>query len=194
MADVADPRPADRGGVDGMGMSIRQCAGQAVAALSGELEMANAAGIGALVTTVAIRVPWLIVDLTGLDFTDGAGMPALEASAKQARQAGSLVLGAPGPPVLRVPDLTGVTAGVSVHSSVEEAAGIASPQRAARPVPESDARASVAGLPPARPGRQQEEWQRWTPTGSPPRLIRALTARVRTGRPRPGPARLQGSW
>lgn len=65
------------------------------------------------------------------------------------------------PPVLRVPDLTGLTTGVPVYSSVEGAAGIASPQRAARPVPESDAQAIVAGLLTVRPGRQQEEGQRW---------------------------------
>ena len=111
---------------------------------------------------MAIRVPWLIVDLAGLAFTDCAGMRALAAAAKQARQAGSgLVLAAPGPLVLRVLDLTGLLTRVLVYSSVEEAAGIASPQPATRPVPEPDARAIVAGLPIVRPGCQQEEGQRW---------------------------------
>lgn len=167
MAEVTDPLAADRGGIDGadgLGMSFCQCAGRVVVALSGELDMAGAARIGALVTTVAIGVPWLIVDLAGLEFTGCAGMRALAAAAKRARPAGGgLMLAAPGPAVLRVLGLTGVMAGVPVYSSVEEAAGIASPQRAARPVPESDARASVAGLPTVRPGRQQEEGQRWPP-------------------------------
>jgi hypothetical protein len=86
MAEVTDPLPADRGGIDGadgLGMSTRQCAGRVVVALSGE------------------------------------------------------------------PDVTGMITKVLVYSSVEEAARVASRQRAARPVPESDARAIVAGLPPS---------------------------------------------
>jgi anti-sigma B factor antagonist len=129
-----------------------------VVALSGELDVTDAARIGALLTTVAIRVPWLIVDLAGLKFTDCAGMRALAAAAKQARQAGGgLVLAAPGPLVLRMLDLTGMMTGVEVYSSVEVAAEVASRQPAARPIPEPDARAMVAGLPAVRPGRQQEE-------------------------------------
>ena len=177
MADVTDPLPAHRAGIAGMdkdsagrlqvGMSTRQCAGQVVVALSGDLDVNKEAHICALVTTVAIRVPWLIVDLAGLEFTDCAGMRALVAAAKQARQAGAdLVLAAPGPLVLRVLDLTGLLTRVLVYSSVEEAAGVASPQRAARPVPEPDERASVAGLPIVRPGRQQEEGQRWPPSAA----------------------------
>ena len=161
MADVTGPLPADRSGsdgADGLSMATRQCAGQVVVALSGELDVTDAARIGALLTTVAIRVPWLIVDLAGLTFTDCAGMRALAAAAGQARQAGGgLVLAAPGPRVLRVLDLTGLRTGVPVYSSVEEAAEVASPQRAARPVPGPDARAIVAGLPTVRPGCQQEE-------------------------------------
>jgi adenine deaminase len=88
-------------------------------------------------------------------------MRALATAAKQARQAGGgLVLAAPGSLVLRVLDLTGLMTGVPVYSSVEEAARVASPQRAARPVPVPDAQVIVAGLPPVRPGRQQEEGQR----------------------------------
>ena len=101
-----------------------------------------------LLATVAIRVPWLIVDLAGLKFTDCARMRALVAAAKQARQVGGgLVLAAPGPLMLRVLDLTGSMTGVPVYPSVEEAAGVASPQRAARPVPKPGARAIVADCP-----------------------------------------------
>lgn len=175
MADVTDPLPADPSGIDGadgpdtasslqVGMSTRQCAGQVVVVLSGDLDVTDAAQLGALLATVAVRVPWLIVDLTGLKFIDCAGMRALAAAAKQARQAGGgLVLAAPGPLVLRVLDLTGSVTGVQVYSSVEEAAGVASPQRAARPVPNRDAQAIVAGLPTVGPGRQQEEGQRCPP-------------------------------
>ena len=131
MADVIDPPPADRTGIDGasgqdagrlqVGTFTRQCAGQVVVALAGELDVADA----------------------------------------QARQAGGdLVLAAPGSLVLRVLDLTGLMTGVPVYSSVEEAARVASPQRAARPVPVPDAQVIVARLPTVRPGRRQEEGQR----------------------------------
>jgi anti-anti-sigma factor len=153
MADVTGPPPGDDGGIDGAderdtarrlraGISTRQCAGRVVVALSGELDVADAAHICALVRTVPIRAPWLIVDLAGLEFSDCAGTRALAAAAKEARQAGG---GAPG---------------VALYSSVEDAAGVASRQRAARPVPEPDASTAEAGLPTVRPERQQEEGRR----------------------------------
>jgi len=107
--------------------------------------------------------------------------------------ADGLVLAAPGPLVPRVLDLTGLMTSVRVYSSVEEAAGVASPQRAARPVPRPDEQAIVAVLPTVRPGRQQEEGS-VTPSSSPPRLTRGRIACDRTGRHLPGPGGLQGTW
>jgi hypothetical protein len=96
----------------------------------------------------------------GIGRADGDSA-ALAAAARQARKAGGgLVLAAPGAPVLRVLDLTGLMTGVAVYSSVEDPAGVASPQRTARPAPEPGAQAIVPGLPSVRPGRQQEEGQR----------------------------------
>jgi anti-anti-sigma factor len=172
MAGVTDPPPPDRMGINGadvldagrrlqVGMSTRQCGGRVVVALAGELDVTDAAHIGELLTTVAIRVPSLIVDLAALEFTDCAGMRALAAAARQARRAGGgLALAAPGPLVLRVLDLTGLMTGVPVYRSVEEAAGVASHQRVARPAAVPDAQVIVAGLPTVRPGRRQEEGQR----------------------------------
>jgi anti-sigma B factor antagonist len=171
MTDVTDPLAADRAGTGGadedpagrlqVTMSAHQCAGQMVVALSGELDVTDAAHVGALVMTVAMRVPLLIVDLAGLELTDCAGMRALAAAAGQARRAGGgLVLAAPGPQVLRVLDLTGLMTSVVVYSSVEEAAGITSPQRAAEPAQDPGMQAIVVRLPTVRPGRQQEEGQR----------------------------------
>ena len=127
----------------------------------------------------------LLADHTGIDGPDGldtasrlqvgmftrqcAGMRALPAAAKQARQAGGgRVLAAPGALVLRMLDLTGSMTGLLVYPTVEEAAGVTSPQRAARPVPKPDARALVAGLPTVRPGRRQEEGQCWPPPAAHP--------------------------
>jgi anti-anti-sigma factor len=130
-------------------------------ALSGELDATDAEGIDALITTVAVRVPWLIVDLAGLEFIDCAGMRALAAAGRQARQAGgALVLAAPQHPVLRVFGRTGLMTGVPVCATVEQAAGIASPQPAAQKLSGQDTQAHMAALPAVRPARQQEEGRR----------------------------------
>jgi anti-anti-sigma factor len=173
MADITDPFPADRARIRAqadaldtamrlrVAMSTRECAGRVVVALSGEVDAANAEGIGALITTVAARVPRLIVDLTGLKFIDCAGVRALAATARQARQAGGgLVLAAPAPLVLRMLDLTGLITDVPVCATVEAAAGVASPQPPARTLHGLEAQAHVAALPAVRPERQQEEGQR----------------------------------
>ena len=173
MEETTDPFPADRArmGVRAdaldsamrlrVAMSTRECAGQVVVALSGGLDATEAEGIGALIATVAARVPWLIVELTGLEFIDCAGVRALAAAARQARQAGGgLVLAAPAPLVLRLLDLTGLMTGVPVCATVEEAAGIALARRAARTGPGPDPQAQVAARRAVRPRRQQEEGQR----------------------------------
>jgi anti-anti-sigma factor len=111
MADITDPLPADRARIGAradaldsamrlrVAMSTRECAGQVVVALSGGLDVTEAEGIGALIATVAARVPWLIVELTGLEFIDCAGVRAL-GGGRQAGPAGGggLVLAAPAPP------------------------------------------------------------------------------------------------
>jgi anti-sigma B factor antagonist len=142
-------------------MSTRECAGQVVVALSGELDAIDAEGIGGLITTVAVRVPWLIVDLAGLEFIDCAGMRALAAADRKARQArGGLVLAAPIQPVPRMLELSGLMTGVPVCASVEQAAGIVSPQPAAQKLSGQDTQAHMAPLPAVRPERQQEEGRR----------------------------------
>jgi anti-anti-sigma factor len=172
MAETTDPFPAGRAGIgaqaDALGTamrlrvatSTRECAGRVVVALSGDVDVIDGEGVAALIATVAARVPWLIVDLTGLKFIDCAGTRALAAAARQARQAGGgLVLAAPAPPVLRICDLTGLMTGVLVCATVEEAAGITSLRTAARAVPGQDAQADVAARRDVRPKRRQEEGQ-----------------------------------
>jgi anti-anti-sigma factor len=179
------------------GMPTRQCAGQVVVARSGELDVTDAVRIGALVTTVAIRVPWRIVDLAALEFADCAGLGALAANAKQARQAGPAGRGwpgarRPGPLVLRVLDLTGLMTGVPLYSSVEEAAGVASRQRAAAYPEAQTGRLPRPGCPLSGPNASRKKGG-VTPTSSPLRLTRGLIARDRTGRQQPGPAWPQGT-
>lgn len=131
MAEVADSFRADRtmagrpGGLPDV--AARRCAGQAVVALAGELDMSGACQVVALVAAAAAGASWLIVDLTDLTFSDCAGARALTAAALRTRLAGGdLVLAAPRPAVLRLLDLTGLTTSVQVYPSVEAAAGAAS--------------------------------------------------------------------
>jgi hypothetical protein len=104
-----------------------------------------------------------MADVTDPPPADGGRIDGADGwdTAREPQQArAGLVLAAPGPPVLRVLDLTGMTTGVPLYSSVEEAAGVASRQRAARPVRRPDPSAAPAGLPTVRPERQQEEGRR----------------------------------
>ena len=83
-----------------------------------------------MIATVAARVPWLIVDLTGLKFIDCAGTRALAAAARQARQAGGgLVLAAPAPLVRRMFDLTGLMTDAAAHVAGTHGVRTAGPSR-----------------------------------------------------------------
>ena len=170
MAEITDPFPADRAGIRAqadalatamrvrVAMSTREFAGPMVVALSGEVDATNAEGTAALIATVAARVPWLILDLTGLTFIDCAGIRSLAAAARQARQAGGgLVLAAPPLVLLLIRDLIGLITDLPACATVEEAAGMASPRTAARTLPGQHAQAQVAARRAVRPERQQEE-------------------------------------
>ena len=171
MADVTDPLPADRTGIDRaggqdagrlqVGTSTCQCAGQVVVALAGELDLTDAVRIDHMVTTVAIRVPRLIVDLAALPFTDCAGMRALAAAAKQARQAGGgLVLAAPRSLVLRVLDLTGLMTGVPLFQRRRGSPGSIAASEPRGLCRYQTRRLLWPGCPLSGQDRQQEEGQR----------------------------------
>jgi anti-sigma B factor antagonist len=105
-------------------LSSRECDGRAVVALRGELDIADAASVGAALTAVAARERELIVDLAGLEFIDCSGLTALLLARKQARKAGGdLLLAAPQDQVLRVLAATRLTGVFAVHASVGQAAG-----------------------------------------------------------------------
>ena len=111
-----------------MDLGSRRCDGQVVVALHGELDIADAAVVAAALETVAEREPRIIVDLAGLEFIDCGGLAALTRGRKHARQAGGdLVLAAPRKRILRILAINGT--GLSVHASVEEAAGSAGDPR-----------------------------------------------------------------
>jgi len=105
-------------------LSTRSCDGYAVVALSGELDLADAAIVAAELTAVAAREPGIIVDLAGLEFIDSSGVAALARGRRQARQAGGdLILAAPQRRVMRVLAIVRVTEAFSVYATVDEAAG-----------------------------------------------------------------------
>ena len=105
-------------------LSSRECDGRAVVALRGELDIADAASVGAALTAVAARGQELIVDLAGLEFIDCSGLTALLLARKRARKAGGdLLLAAPQDQVLRVLAATRLTGVFAVHASVGQAAG-----------------------------------------------------------------------
>ncbi len=60
-----------------MDLSTGESDGQAVVALRGELDVADAASVAAALVAVAARAPEIIVDLAGLEFIDSSGVAAL---------------------------------------------------------------------------------------------------------------------
>ncbi len=119
-----------------MDLSTGESDGQAVVALRGELDVADAASVAAALVAVAARAPEIIVDLAGLEFIDSSGVAALVLARVQARRAGGdVLLAAPQDQVLRLLTVTRLAEVFSVHASADEAAGIARrSRRAAVPV------------------------------------------------------------
>jgi anti-sigma B factor antagonist len=106
-------------------LSTRSYDGRSVVALRGELDLVDAAAVAAALTAVAVRDPWIIVDLAGLAFIDSSGVAALVRGRRQAWQAcGDLVLAAPQQAVSRVLAVTRLTDAFCVYATVEEAAGV----------------------------------------------------------------------
>ncbi len=109
-----------------MDLSTRESDGQAVVALRGELEVADAASVAAALVAVAARARVVIIDLACLEFIDSSGMAALVLARLQARRAGGdLLLAAPQGQVLRVLAVIRLAEVFSVHASVHEAASSA---------------------------------------------------------------------
>jgi anti-sigma B factor antagonist len=107
-------------------LSTRECDGQVVVVLRGELDVAEAAKVAASLAAVAARGRNLIVDLEGLEFIDSSGLAALVRARRHARRAGfDLLLAAPQHQVLRMLAITRLIDVFAVHACVDEAARIA---------------------------------------------------------------------
>ncbi|SRR5712691_3804330 len=105
-------------------LSTRECGGQVVVALRGELDVTDAANVAASLAVVAARERTVIVDLEGLEFIDSSGLAALVRARYHARRAGfDLLLAAPQQQVLRVLAITRLIDVFAVHACVDEAIG-----------------------------------------------------------------------
>jgi anti-sigma B factor antagonist len=105
-------------------VSTRECRGQVVVALRGELDVADAAEVAASLAVVAASGRQIILDLKGLEFIDSSGLAALVRARHHARQAGfDVLLAAPQQQVSRMLALTRLIDVFQVHVGVDEAAG-----------------------------------------------------------------------
>lgn len=116
-------------------LSTRDCGGQAVVMLSGELDVMDAATVAAALSVIAAGGSVVIVDLAGLRFLDASGLAALMLAREHARAAGGkLLLAAPQRQALLVLTAAGLADVLPVHACVEDAARIAEQSRAGAPV------------------------------------------------------------
>jgi anti-sigma B factor antagonist len=108
--------------VDTVDLSTREYSGHFVVALHGELDIADAASVMAVLAAAAARNPRIIVDLAALEFIDCCALAVLGRVRVQARQnGGDLLLAAPRGQVRRILELTGLVDVFSVRASVGEA-------------------------------------------------------------------------
>jgi anti-sigma B factor antagonist len=104
------------------GLSTREYGGHVVVAFRGELDIADAAGVMAVLAAAAAGNPRIIVDLAALEFIDSSGVAALVRGRNLARRAGGdLLLAAPRGPVRRILALTGL---IDVFSVVRRRSGL----------------------------------------------------------------------
>lgn len=116
-------------------LSTRDCGGQAVVMLGGELDVMDAATVAATLSAGAAGGSVVIVDLARLKFVDASGPGALMLAREHARAVGGeLLLAAPQRQALLVPTATRLADVLPVHACVEDAARIAEQSRAAAPV------------------------------------------------------------
>ena len=108
-------------------LSIRDFDGQAVVALRGEFNLADAPCVAShLIAAVAACGPSVIVDLAGLEGIGYSGLSVLLRMRKWTRlSGGDLPLAAPQQPVRRILEATGLIDVFAVYHSVEEAANSA---------------------------------------------------------------------
>jgi anti-sigma B factor antagonist len=103
--------------------AIRDDGAHVLVTLRGELDIANAADLRAVLSDAVARNPHVIADLSDLTFIDCASVGALVRARTRAREAGGdLVLAGARGKVLRVITLPCMAGVFPVYASVDEAA------------------------------------------------------------------------
>jgi anti-sigma B factor antagonist len=104
-------------------LSTPESAGRGVVALRGDLDVAHAPGVASRLTTaVTIYGPWVVVDMTGLEYIGAAGLGVLVRVLKWARaKGGDLPLAAPHGGVRKILAATGLIGVFSVYPSLGQA-------------------------------------------------------------------------
>jgi len=116
-------------------LSTREFAGHGVVTLRGKLEVVDAPAVAShLVTATAVYGPRVILDVSGLECIDSAGLGVLvRALTRTRRSGGDLPLAGPRDVVSRVLTATGLSGVFSVFSSVEQAIRAAEEARRLHP-------------------------------------------------------------
>jgi anti-anti-sigma factor len=108
----------------GVDLVVRKCDDHVIVTLSGELDMADSAEVGAALMAAAAGRKNTVVDLAGLVFIDCSGAAALARAQRLVRQAGgNLLLAAARPRIELVFELSRLIDVASVHASVDQATG-----------------------------------------------------------------------
>ena len=109
-----------------MDLGSGESGGYVVVALHGELDLIDAQAVADALGAVAAGKPWIIVDLSGLEFIDVSGIAALSRGRRRARDAGGdLLLAAPQQRVRRVLTMIWEASGSGLPASVADAAASA---------------------------------------------------------------------
>lgn len=107
-------------------LDVRECGDNVIVAVRGELDIADAADVAAVLVAAAAGRRKIIVDLGDLAFIDCSGAAALvRAQLLVERAGGRLLLAAPQPQVLRLFELSRLIDVVGVCASVAQAGSLA---------------------------------------------------------------------
>jgi anti-sigma B factor antagonist len=106
-----------------LGLSTRVERISVVVGVEGELDIATVGDLeGTIQTAVGVNGPWLILDLSGLDFMDSSGLNAIINTYRLVGEhGGAIALAAPNERVEKVVRLVGLHRQIPVHRTVEAA-------------------------------------------------------------------------
>ena len=137
--------------MSGVSIRTRQFTGHVLVEMGGELDLAGAADVTALLAGISDRAPGLIVvDLAGLTFVDCSGLESLVRAQEHARRTGAEVaLAGLRPQALLILRLTGRISEFAVHGSVGQAVSRSAQRTGHGHLPGPDQAQETPGLAPS---------------------------------------------